>query len=160
MAGDIFKKIGTIATLEANGGSTTDGTATEADDATLDLRSGGLTGAVENIEFQFELLCQWSTVTGISAGTIVADLFCVPALDGTNYPDIDTTGGSSVLPANHFFSSFVATKAPSASTNMRFMSRVAELPPFLHKAYILNRSGQTISAGWTLKVLSARLQYT
>lgn len=160
MAGDIFNKEGSIATLEGNGGSLTTGTAVAANDATLDLRSGGLSGNAQNVIFQFELTCQWATVTGITLNTVVAELYALPALDATNYPDIDTTGGSSALPLNHFLGVFRATKAPTANTDARFVSPLIMLPPFLHTAYILNRSGQTISAGWLLKVLSHRLQYT
>lgn len=160
MAGDIYRKIGTIATLEGNGGSTTTGTATEANDATLDTRSGGLTGAVENAIYQCELVCQWATITSIVAGTVAAELYVVPSLDGTNYPDIDTTGGSSSIGPEHYVGHFTCTKAPVANTDMRFVSPRFSLDPNLHKAYILNRSGQTISAGWTLKVMSSRWQYT
>lgn len=160
MAGDIFNKEGTIATLEANGGSCTTATAVEANDATLNLRSGGLSGAAQNVGFQFELVCQWATVTGITVNVVVAELYVLAALDGTNYPDIDTTGGSSALPPSGYVGNFVATKAPTANTDTRFNSPIILLPPFLYKAYILNRSGQTISAGWTLKVMSYRLQYS
>lgn len=163
MAGDIFQKEGTLATLEENGGSLATITAVAAVDATnatFDLRSGGVSGATQNTVFQFELVCQWGTITGIAKDTVAAELYIVPALDGTNYPDVDTTGGSSVLPQSSLKGTFVCTKAPSVSTNMRFMSPEMTLRPFLYKAYILNRSGQTISAGWTLKVMSSRNQYT
>ena len=159
MAGDLFNKEGTIATLEANGGSLATTVAAEANDATLDLRSGGLTGAVQNLVFQFELVCQWATITSIVKDTVAAELYVVASLDGTNYPDTDT-GTPSALPPVAYGGNFTCTKAPTANVNMRFNSPRLALPPFLYKAYILNRSGQTISAGWTLKVMSSRGQYT
>lgn len=159
MAGDLFTKEGTIATLEANGGSLATTVAAEANDVTLDLRSGGLSGAVQNLLFQFELVCQWATITSIVKDTVAAELYILAALDGTNYPDIDT-GTPSALPGIAYVGNFTCTKAPTANTNMRFHSPRIALPPFLHKAYILNRSGQTMSAAWTLKVLSARGQFS
>jgi hypothetical protein len=160
MAGDIFLKEGTIATLEANGGSLATGTAVDANDATLDVRGGGLSGAVQNPEAQFEFVCQWATITSIVLGTVAAELYLVPALDGTNYPDVNVTGGSSALPMPGYVGNFTCVKTPTADTNMRFVSPPVRLRPWLYKAYILNRSGQTISAAWTLKVMSARHQYT
>ena len=160
MAGDLFLKEGTIATLEGNGGSLTTLTAVAADDATLDLRSGGLSGAVQNPLLQFELVCQWATITSIVKDTVATELYLLAALDGTNYPDVDTTGGASALPPQSYKGNFTCVKAPTANTNMRFNSPLLSLAPFLYKAYILNRSGQTISAGWTLKVMSARYQYS
>jgi hypothetical protein len=158
VAGDLFSKEGTIATLEASGGSLTTGTAVDANDATLDVRAGGLSGVAQNIEAQLELMCQWATITGIVKDTVAAELYLVPALDGTNYPDVDTTGGTSALPMATHVGNFTCTKAPSANTNMRFPSPALRLRPWLYKAYILNRSGQTISTGWTLKIMSARYQ--
>jgi hypothetical protein len=99
-------------------------------------------------------------VTGIAAGTVIADLYLVPAIDGTNFPDIDTTAGASVIPYTMLAGSFVAAKTPGVSTNAVFQSAVADLMPVLYNVYILNRSGQTISANWTLKVLAAAAQYT
>ncbi len=161
MAGDLFLKEGTIATLEANGGSVSNGSAVEANDATLDVRSGGLSGVVQNLDAQFELVCQWATITSIVAGIVAAELYLLPALDGTNYPDADLTGGASVLPIpGCYVGNFTVAKAPTANTNMRFVSPVVRLRPFLYKVYILGRAGQTISAGWTLKVMSARYQYS
>lgn len=160
MAGEIFLKEGTIATLEANGGSLATATAVDANDATLDVRSGGLSGIIQNPMAQFELVCQWATITSIVKDTVAAELYLLAALDGTNYPDVDTTSGSSALPMVAYVGNFTCVKAPSANTNMRFNSPLVRLRPFLYKAYILGRAGQTISAGWTLKVMSARVQYS
>ncbi|WP_198116924.1 hypothetical protein [Massilia rhizosphaerae] len=108
----------------------------------------------------FTLTAQWATVTGIAAGTTVADLYLVPAIDGSTFPDIDTTSGSSYVPFTMRVGSFVAPKAPSAGTNMTFQSNSVDLFPVLYNVYIINRSGQTMSANWTLKALAAAAQYT
>ena len=159
MAGDIFLKEGTIFTLESSGGSLTTGTAVAAS-TTFDVRSNGSAGVIQNREAIFELVCQWSTVTGIVAGTVAAELYLLPAIDGTNYPDVDTTGGASFISFTSFAGNFSCSKAPTASTNMRFNSQHIRLRPLLYKAYILNRSGQTIASTWTLKILTNRDQYT
>jgi len=81
-------------------------------------------------------------------------------LDGTNLPDVDVTTGSSKLPYACYVGSFEAQKAPTASTNARFVSPVVEFDPVLYTAYILNKSGQTIATTWTLKAVGAQGQYT
>lgn len=159
MAGNLALKTGTAVTVTSSGGSTTTGTATSAGD--VDFRSGGGTAAlVEEIMAFAELTAQWSTTTSIAAGTVVADLYLVPKLDGTNAADVDTTSGSSYIASNYRVGSFVSPKALSTSTNYRFATAVFDLFPGLYTAYVLNRSGQTISANWTLKVLPAEAQYT
>jgi len=157
MAGDLRAKERAIVTLTSSGSSLTTGSAGSAG-TDLDARAAG--NAADDLECAFELTCQWGTITGIVANTVIGDLYLVPKLDGTNLPDVDTTSGSSVLPAPTYAGSFVATKAPTASTNARFVSGTVYLRPNLYTAYLLNRSGQTISANWTLKVVSAQGQYT
>ena len=159
MAGDIRAKESAIVTLTSAGASLTTGSAGAANGtADFDARSAG--NAADDLRAQFELTCQWGTVTGITANTVVAELYLVPALDGTNFPDIDTTSGSSVLPMATYVGPFVATKAPTASANARFVSPAVDLLPVLYRPYIKNTSGQTISANWTLKAVSAQAQYT
>ncbi len=159
MAGDIFLKEGTIFTLTSSGSSLTNGTAV-ASSNDLDVRSSGSAGVIQNLEAFFEFVCQWATVTGIAAGTVAAELYLSPALDGTNFPDVDLTGSSSFLQYSSFIGNFMCPKTPTASTNMRFNSSVTRLRPLIYRPYILNRSGQTIASTWSLKVQSTRLQYT
>lgn len=157
MAGDIRQKERAIVTLTSTGSSLTNGSAGSA--ATdFDARATG--NFADDFAAQFELTCQWATITGIAAGTVVADLYLVPKLDGTNLPDVDTTGGSSKLPFAALVGSFEAQKAPTAATNARFVSNVVQFNPLLFTAYIVNRSGQTISANWTLKAVGVQGQYT
>lgn len=159
MAGDIRAKERSIVTLTSSGSSLTSGSAGAGNGtADFDARSSG--NAPDDLQAQFELVCQWATITGIVAGTIAAELYLLPKLDGTNAPDIDTTAGSSRLPISTFVGVFECAKAPTANTNMRFISDVIRFNPLLFTPYIINRSGQTISANWTLKSVSVQAQYT
>jgi hypothetical protein len=126
--------------------------------ANLDVRALGNTA--EDFEALFELTVQWVTPTAIVLNTKVADLYLLPSLDGTVFPDVDLTAGSSALPLPSYIGSFVAVKAPAANTNMVFTINLAILHPVVYKPYLLNTSGQTISAGWTLRDVSAQAQYS
>lgn len=157
MAGDLRAKERAIITLTSTGASLSNASAGSAT-TDLDVRAAG--NAADDYLARFELLCQWATVTGIAAGTIAAEIYLVPKLDGSNLPDIDTTAGASVLPGSCYVGSFIATKAPTAATNMRFVTPPLDIFPALFTAYIVNRSGQTMTANWTLRVVSAQGQYT
>lgn len=160
MAGNLKTKERSIITLTSAGSSLTNGSGGSAG-TDLDARSAGGTGNAEgDFLCRLELTCQWATITGISNGLVVAELHLVPKLDGTNLADVDTTAGSSKFPANTFADSFICAKSPSANTDMRFPTGVLELFPALYTAYILNKSGQTMSANWSLKVVPAQGQYT
>jgi hypothetical protein len=159
MAGDLRAKERSIVTLTSSGGSLTNGSAGLGNaTADFDARSSG--NAPDDLQAQFELICQWATITSIAKDTVAADLYLIPVLDGTNVPAVDTTSGSSALPYAAFVGSFVCVKAPTANTDMRFVSPLITIAPRLYKAYILNKSGQTIAANWTLKVVSDQAQYT
>lgn len=157
MPGNITWKELSIITLTSTGASTTTGTAASAG-TDLDVRSAG--NAADCFAANFLLICQWATVTGIVAGTIVADLYLVPKIDGTNLPQIDTTSGTSYISFNMRVGSFTAAKAPSGNTDTYFVVPNVDLQPLLYTAYIINRSGQTISVNWSLKVVPAEAQYT
>lgn len=157
MAGDIRAKERAIVTLTSTGSSLTNGSAGSAG-TDLDARAAG--NFADDLQARFELTCQWATVTGITAGTPVAELYLVPKLDGTNLPGTDTTSGSSRMPAGTLVAVFDATKAPTANTDMRFVTGIVDLFPALYTAYIINKSGQTIAANWTLKAVGAQGQYT
>ncbi len=157
MAGSILLKEQGVVALTTAGASLTSGSAGLAG-TQLDARAGG--NAADFFAALFSLTAQWATVTGIAAGTVVADLYLVPAIDSTNFPDIDTTAGAAYIPYTMQVGSFVASKSPSANTNMLFQSAPVDLMPALYNAYIINRSGQTMSANWALKVLAAAAQYT
>lgn len=159
MPGDIRAKERSIVTLTTTGASLTTGSAGVANGtADFDARSSG--NFPDDLQAQFELVCQWATITSIVAGTIAAELYLVPILDGTNLPDVDLTAGSSRLPYAALAGFFECTKAPTANTSMRFVSPNVSFNPALLRPYILNRSGQTISANWSLKAVSVQGQYT
>lgn len=157
MAGSILLKEQSIITLTSTGASLTTGSSGLAG-TQLDCRAAG--NAADLFTASLSLTAQWATVTGIAAGTTIADIYLVPAIDGTNFPDIDTSTGASYIPFTMRVGSFVASKAPTATTNALFQSAPIDLMPVLYNVYIINRSGQTISANWTLKALAAAAQYT
>lgn len=157
MAGDIRQKERAIVTLTSAGSSLTGGSAGSAA-IDFDARAGG--NFPDDLFAQFELTCQWATVTGIVAGTVAAELYLVPQLDGTNLPTLDTASGASRLPAACYVGLFECQKVPTASTDVRLVSPIVAFNPLLFTAYILNRSGQTIAANWTLKAVGVQGQYT
>lgn len=160
MAGNIFWKEQAIVTLTSalaalvnGGGGVANGT------ANLDCRSAG--NAAEMFTAAFELTVQWATVTGIVSGTVVGELYLVPALDGSNFPDVLIANASTdYISPQHFVGQFVATTTPTANTNIRTDIANVDLQPLLYKPYIINRSGQTFTANATLKAVAAQVQYT
>jgi hypothetical protein len=158
MAGDFFAKERSIITLTTSGASLTTGSAgTAAGTSVLDMRASG--NAADDFQAQFYFICRWTTITSIAAGTIAADLYLIPALDGTNYPSFDATSGSSRIPFACWAASFECPMAPTSATDMYFVSPLVSLPPRLYLPYILNRSGQTMTSNWTLKCVTDRAQY-
>ena len=159
MPGDIRAKERAIATLTTTGASLSTGSAALANaTADFDARAGG--NAPDDSRAQFELVCQWATITGIVLNTVVAELYLVPLFGGVDLPDVDLTAGSSVLPLPAFAGVFRCTKAPIAATNMRFISDTVQFNPFLCRPYLLNRSGQTMTVNWAIRVMSVQDQYT
>jgi hypothetical protein len=159
MAGNLTAKERAIITLTSTGASITTLSAAVAN-ATADFDARSTGNFPDDLQAQFELTVQWATITGITVNTVVADLYLLPILDGTNAPDIDLTSGSSALPYSAYAGSFVATKAPTANTNARFVTGNVPFNPALLRPYILNRSGQTMTANWTLKAVGVQGQYT
>lgn len=159
--GDIKQKEQAIVTLTSslgalinNGGGVANGT------ANLDCRSGG--NAAQLFAGDFELTCRWGTVTGIVSGTTVADLYLVPAEDGTNFAQTDIANATTdYLQPFHYAGSFSnALHNPSTATDYIFTLSVENLKPRLYKAYLINRSGQTYTANATLKFVGDLAQYT
>jgi hypothetical protein len=157
MAGNILsKEAASLQTIGATAGTLTTGSAALM--GTADARAGG--NVADLFTALFSLTAQWATIAGIAAGTTIADLYLVPSIDGTNFPDVDTTAGASYIPYTMRVGSFVAPKAPGANTNVLFSSAPIDLFPTLYNVYILNRSGQTMSSGAVLKAMGAAAQYT
>ena len=159
MPGDLRAKERAIVTLTSTGASISSGSAAAAN-ATADFDARSTGNFPDDLQAQFEFVCQWATITSIMAGTIAAELYLVPILDGANLPDVDLTAGTSRLPYSTYAGAFECTKAPVAATNMRFVTGNVTFNPALLRPYILNRSGQAISANWSLKAVSVQAQYT
>lgn len=158
MAGSIKWQEGAVITLTSTGAALTAGSGGLA--AQLDCRAAGTSGAVEAIAAQFSLSAAVAANTSIVAGTTSADLYLVPAIDGTNFPDIDLTAGSSYIPYQMRQGSFSFARVPTANTALLMQSGTVELLPYLYNVYILNRSGQSINVNWTLKIGATAAQYT
>jgi hypothetical protein len=160
MAGSIFWKERSAVTLSnANYGSVTDKTATAAG-TDLDVRTAG--NAADDYACVIELsAASWGTVTGISAGVVLFEVYAVPKMDGTNAVDVDTTSGASYISPSHRVGSFIAHKSLVASTAYRFATAPFLLFPNLYTIYLKNTSGQTMSATTaTIKAFTAQDQYT
>lgn len=151
MAGNILLKEVSAITLEGNGASTSTNNEVEANDAQLDNRSGG--NAAQAFFASFELVVGFGSAP---AAGVAIELYLVPALDGTNYAEIDTT--NHLLQAANFRGSFVVLKAQTGT--QRLVLEGVMLQPLLYKAYLLNKTAQTMSSGWTLKAVVAQGQYT
>lgn len=159
MAGDLRAKERALITLTTTGASLTTGSAGVANGtADFDARSTG--NVPDDLQAQFELTCQWASVAGIAAGAVVAEIYLLPILDGTNAPDIDLTPGSSRIPYAALAAILEATKTPTAATNARFISGNVPFNPVLMRPYLVNRAVTTMSSGWSLKVISVQGQYT
>lgn len=157
MAGNIFAKERTAVVLTSTGASLTSGSAAAAGTNFSALAAGN---AADDLQAQFELLAQWASPTGIVGGTVVAELYLVPAVDGTNFAAVDTTAGASRLPMATYVGAFEAALTPTAATNMRFVTPAFPIAPRLYKAYVKNTSGLAMSANWSLTVVSDQAQYT
>jgi hypothetical protein len=52
---------------------------------------------------------------------------------------------------------FVVLKAATAAQRLVLLN--VPLQPLLYRVYLINRSAQTMAAGWQLRVVTAREQY-
>lgn len=147
MAGDIKAKPASIVTLESSGGSLSNGSQVAASTATYDNSSNDMFFA------NFELNGGFGSSPSVGA---LINLYLVPALDGTNYAEVDTTNHN--MPPACFVGSFVVNKAQTSAQRMDVLG--VPLQPLLYKAYLDNQSGQTLSSTWTLKIVAADDQYT
>lgn len=138
MAGEQTVARGTTKTLEANGGSIANNAVGQADDANYDIDSDGASYP----DAEFVLACAFATAP--TEGTVIA-LYARPLdVDGTN----DTEAPEAARPTR-FITSFVVNNV----TTTQYMTELARDVPKLASYYLHNNgTGQTISAGWTLKV--------
>jgi hypothetical protein len=140
MANEAVYAWGTQKTLEASGGGFTSGAIVQANDASYDTVADGANFP----DGEFVLKLQFTNVSSIEDKVI--GLYARPLdIDGTNdAPAPTTTYGEK------FIGSFIL-QASTANTDQYLTVTALSLPK---KAdyYVFNSSGQTVSAGWTLKV--------
>ncbi len=164
MGGNIYYKERAIVTLQdrTNTSALATGSGLAAATADLDVRAAG--NAADDMLAMFELFCRWGTITGIVAGTVVAELYLVALIDGSNLPDVDLTASTSYISPPSFVGNFIAALAPVSATDMRFVLGPVPLFPAKYRAHVINRSGQTITTtsgqSWQLRVVSAQAQYS
>jgi len=144
-----------LAALVSNGGGVANAS------ANLDCRAGG--NAEEMFCAIFELSAlQWGTtpLTNVVSGTVVAELFLVPAVDGTYFADVDIANASTdFISPQHYVGSFINDlHNPVYNTSYRFATQAIDLYPLLYKPYLINRSGYTYNANAVLKAVAAKSQ--
>ena len=138
MSGETILKLGTQKTLEANGASIANNVLGQADDANYSVASDG----AYYPDAKFVLAATFGTAP--TEGTTLA-LYARPLdIDGTNDAEAPETTRPTV-----FVGAFVVNNVTTA----QYIELVAQDVPW-NAAYYLhnNGTGQTLSAGWTLKV--------
>lgn len=138
MAGETIVVFGTPKTLEANGGAIANNAVVQADDATYDQVSDGA-------GFMYaDFVLGFTYATAPTEGTVLA-LYARPLdIDGTNDAEVPEATRPTV-----FIGSFVVNNVTTAQYAQLMERQVPKLA-----SYYINNSatGQTVSAGWTLKV--------
>jgi hypothetical protein len=140
---DIKQQTATVQTLaNANGASTTNNSANAAG---TDLDN------TTTLAFTYSFELNGGFGSSVTAGEDL-DLYLVPKLDGTNA----AASGTAVYQPEHFAGTFVT---PTTGTAVRRMTiQGVSVGPYLYTAYIHNKSGQTLSANWTLKAFPELVQ--
>ncbi len=134
---DAVVKSGTQKTLEANGASTADAAYTQANDASY-VR---VTDGSDAPDAKFALSVTFSVAP--AAGKHIILFARALNFDGTN---------DAPVPSANYEASFVASFMVSPVTSLQYVEAVGYDLPADCDLYIRNDAGQTISAGWTLKI--------
>ena len=138
MSGETINKFGTTKTLEANGASIANNVLAQADNASYDLIADG----AYYPDADFVLTGTFGTAP--TEGTVLA-LYARPLdVDGTD----DTEAPETTRPTV-FIGSFVVNNVTTAQT---MTLRAYDLPTKADYYVHNNGTGQSLSAGWTLKV--------
>ncbi|OHD23482.1 MAG: hypothetical protein A2Y38_19100 [Spirochaetes bacterium GWB1_59_5] len=136
---DVIVKTGTQKTLEANGASCANNAIVTADDATYSIAADGSNAP----DAEFALAVTFATAPTENA---TIDLYAQELnFDGTNDEQaIETT----------YKPKYIASFVVNNVTTIQYLNRRASRLP-RDATYVLhnNGTGQTFSAGWTLKVL-------
>ncbi len=138
MANEMIRVFGTQKTLEANGGSITNASIVQANDASYTAASDGADypDALFVLGFTFA-----STPT---EGTVLQLVARLLNMDGTNDAEVPEASRADRLIGNFIVNN--VTTAQYAELYARNVPRDADY-------YIFNNgTGQTVSSGWTLKV--------
>ena len=138
MAGETIVVFGTPKTLEANGGAIANNAVVQADDATYDQVSDGA-------GFMYaDFVLGFTYATAPTEGAVLA-LYARPLdIDGTNDAEVPEAARPTM-----FIGSFVVNNVTTA----QYAQLIERQVPKLASYYIHNSAtGQTVSAGWTLKV--------
>ena len=86
---------------------------------------------------------QYASITGISAGTKVADVYLLPQVDAANYP---TTAGSPAIPQKSLYIGSLESRNPS-TTALEYLSLPGiAIPPYNFELLLANVSGQALHA--------------
>ena len=138
MSGETILKFGTPKTLEASGASIANNTLAQADDASYSVASDG----AYYPDAKFVISVTFGTAP--TEGTTLA-LYARPLdIDGTNDAEVPETTRPTV---------FIGTFAVNNVTTAQYIELLAQDVPWSASYYIHNNgTGQTVSAGWTLKV--------
>jgi hypothetical protein len=128
--GEIFLKERAIIVLQdGTSGTLANAALALAATATLDNRTGGNAG--EDFWANFELLTGFAVAPAVDV--VAAELYLT------------------------FVGTFVVLKAATAAQRLVLLN--VPLQPLLYRVYVINRSAQTMAAGWQLRVVTAREQY-
>jgi hypothetical protein len=135
---DMIVKLGTTKTLEANGASIANNTIVQADDATYSITADGNDAP----DAEFVLACTFGTAPTVNT---TIDLYAAEQdIDGTNDAAAPTT---TYKP--RYIGSFVVN---NVNTTQYLKLRASDVPTVAYYYLLNNGTGQTVNAGWTLKV--------
>lgn len=138
MAGEIIRLFGTTKTLEANGASAASAAIVQANDATYSTSADG--GNYPDAEF----VVSFAFATAPTENGVLALVAQLLDIDGTSDAEVPEA-----TRADRFIGNFIVNNV----TTTQFAALFARNVPRLASYYLLNTgTGQTLSAGWTLKV--------
>ena len=137
MVNEVLITYGTAVTLEGSGASTNNNAVAQANDASYTLATSG------SYYPHARFVLGFTTATAATESSIVG-LYVRPInIDGT----ADAEAPESAAFRNKFVGSFVANNV----TTLQYSETYGYDLPAEGDYYIDNQTGQTISAGWTLK---------
>lgn len=138
MANEIIRSFGTQKTLEANGGTIANNAITQANDASYSTSADGANYP------DAEFVASFSFSVAPTEGTVLALIARTLNIDGTNDAEVPEAAR-----ADRYVGQFVVNNV----TTTQYAACFARNVPREADYYLLNSgTGQTVSAGWTLKV--------